>query len=1554
MGAVHQVGIKINVDAKAASTEIPRAARELDALSASTKAAAQAAEKLERGVKPAELSVKQMAQALRTVPMQMTDVVTSLASGSPPLTVLIQQGGQLKDTFGGVMPALKAVGGYVVSMVNPLTLAGAAVAALGAAWYQGSRETQAYSNALIATGNAAGATAGQMASMAREIADGVHTQSAAAASLAEMARSANVGADQLKRYAEVALDWQRVTGTAVTDTAAAFTALKNDPLSATLKLNEGVNYLTESTYEHIRSLTEQGRQQEAARAAQDAFASSLATRSEQMQKNLGYLERSWYAVKGAAAAAWDAMLNIGRPQVKTLAEVNDKIQKLEHLLSVANYKSGDTTRKAIEDSLKKLRTEAAALQGELKAAQDQARANEQLAARTRWDKAGEQYLSRAARMEREVAAARSEGAAAGIQQAEIEERIAQIREKYAEKTKRNDRAAHERAKQLREDLQLLAQSAGLNPNFYEEWDRLNKAFDRGVLSAEALNKAQGELLAKQPVIKAAAEAERKELEAAAKAREALRQKEYERVSAYVKSVESLAKQNESLKEEVELLGLSEREQTRYQQAKLAGVIALKQEQLARLQNEFVHTREQANLEEEIRLLKERNELLEKKALKKLAQETAKEAANSAKEIEKSLTDALLRGFESGKDIARNFRDTLRNMFGTLVLRPAIQAVMAPVAGGLMGMFGSATGAASQGGLGGLGSLGSLVGGDLLGSAGGLLGSAGTMFANGATLAGYGLAPAWQNVVAQWSNGAWGSALATGAGAAAALGGGLLAGRGIGRAISGGYAAWGSGNGAVNLGSAIGAIWGPLGSAIGGAIGGLVNRAFGRRLADTGIEGTFGGDNGFSGRSFQFYRGGWFRSNRTRYSDLDETTRSSLAQPYLAMREQVRQYAQTLALSAQSVDTVTHQIRLSLHGLKPEEAARRIQETLAAAQEALAHSVLGDKNPFTRAGETALQTLERMAQSLSTVNGVFEALGRTLLDVSEYGGDLASQITDMFGQGQAGRTAFSSATAAYMQNFYSSQEQRASLQRSLQRQFESLGLAMPDINASNAREQFRALVDALDLTTEQGRRAFAALMGLQGAFASLTPSADELAESAARAAEAAAQAQRAALDAARSATDAALDALGRFVDAQASQWRKTLQAAQDVAQEARAIFEQAGQSARELRGQTASGQAMQAAQGNATIARMLEQLRRTGALPDGKELGRAIEGARGGLNVNDYASVADYERDQLVLAGKLEEMQGIAGNQLDMAEQQVALARKQVEFWEQQMDHWRRQVELLRGTQTSVGSIAEGVSRLVAAMEAEKRVNETVASTLPGHSSGNTGWGGGGGSGSSSGSGSMGTGLYRTKEELERAIQSLPAGTRMRNYYDPLLGGYRLEKIKDGSRDAKRIDDVADKMQQAAKDSGGNWKRFYDAMQGERAIDLASAWGFTAEDVKRHVEQHGYTLRDGRIVPAYANGGYHTGGWALVGEEGPEFVQFERPARIYNTRETQAMMRGGNATTDAALAQLNALLSQLLTQISGVAVHTGALSSMLGALSANGMGAVRVDVVAARKGVLHGV
>jgi phage-related minor tail protein len=47
---------------------------------------------------------------MRGLPAQITDISVGLASGQRPLMVLLQQGGQLKDMFGGVAPAAKALG----------------------------------------------------------------------------------------------------------------------------------------------------------------------------------------------------------------------------------------------------------------------------------------------------------------------------------------------------------------------------------------------------------------------------------------------------------------------------------------------------------------------------------------------------------------------------------------------------------------------------------------------------------------------------------------------------------------------------------------------------------------------------------------------------------------------------------------------------------------------------------------------------------------------------------------------------------------------------------------------------------------------------------------------------------------------------------------------------------------------------------------------------------------------------------------------------------------------------------------------------------------------------------------------------------------------------------------------------------------------------------------------------------------------------------------------------------------------------------------------------
>lgn len=111
------------------------------------------------------------------------------------------------------------------------------------------------------------------------------------------------------------------------------------------------------------------------------------------------------------------------------------------------------------------------------------------------------------------------------------------------------------------------------------------------------------------------------------------------------------------------------------------------------------------------------------------------------EINRSLTDALMRGFESGKGFAQNFKDTVQNMFNTMVLRPIISAVMTPVSvainsgvqGGLnaIGLGGGSSAAGVLSGVNNLSSLYSAFSGGLVSTVGGAIGSLGSLFGSSA-------------------------------------------------------------------------------------------------------------------------------------------------------------------------------------------------------------------------------------------------------------------------------------------------------------------------------------------------------------------------------------------------------------------------------------------------------------------------------------------------------------------------------------------------------------------------------------------------------------------------------------------------------------------------------------------------------------------------------------------------------------------------------------------------------------------------------------------------------
>lgn len=61
-------------------------------------------------------SAGQYRNAMRMLPAQLTDIATQLAGGQSPFLILLQQGGQIKDSFGGVGNTLKVF----LSFLNPI------------------------------------------------------------------------------------------------------------------------------------------------------------------------------------------------------------------------------------------------------------------------------------------------------------------------------------------------------------------------------------------------------------------------------------------------------------------------------------------------------------------------------------------------------------------------------------------------------------------------------------------------------------------------------------------------------------------------------------------------------------------------------------------------------------------------------------------------------------------------------------------------------------------------------------------------------------------------------------------------------------------------------------------------------------------------------------------------------------------------------------------------------------------------------------------------------------------------------------------------------------------------------------------------------------------------------------------------------------------------------------------------------------------------------------------------------------------------------------------
>lgn len=266
----------------------------------------------EQAYRNGAITLGQYRNAMRQLPMQMTDIVTSLASGMPIWLVMVQQGGQIKDSFGGVGNSFKAV----LSLITPMRIAMLGLVgvtgSLVIAAYKGSKEFTEYNKQLILTGSYAGKTASQLDSLAKQLSGNGITQYRMADALAKVVGSGAFSGNQVGIVADISAKMEKAVGQDIDKTIEHFKRLKDDPVKAVTELNNSLHFLTAKQYEQIAAAEAQGRTEKAAELATKAYAEAMNQRSMSIVDNLGTLERAWNWIENAATKGWDAMLGVGR------------------------------------------------------------------------------------------------------------------------------------------------------------------------------------------------------------------------------------------------------------------------------------------------------------------------------------------------------------------------------------------------------------------------------------------------------------------------------------------------------------------------------------------------------------------------------------------------------------------------------------------------------------------------------------------------------------------------------------------------------------------------------------------------------------------------------------------------------------------------------------------------------------------------------------------------------------------------------------------------------------------------------------------------------------------------------------------------------------------------------------------------------------------------------------------------------------------------------------------------------------------------------------------
>lgn len=431
------------------------------------------------------------------------------------------------------------------------------------------------------------------------------------------------------------------------------------------------------------------------------------------------------------------------------------------------------------------------------------------------------------------------------------------------------------------------------------------------------------------------------------------------------------------------------------------------------------------------------------------------------DINRSLTDALFRGFEDGKSFAKNLRDSVINMFKTMVLRPVISAIMSPISGAAtsaLGFSGAANAASGADGASSLLGMGSMFG------SGGLTGalSAGAGWLTGAT-----------SLSGALSAGA--SLIGTGTTAGLASGVGMLAGA-----------------------------LGPIALGIG-----VLSSLFGSKkpkvksLGDADI--TFDAEGGVISKKTDY-------GHRTNFNESSDSFVRGLSQQYQDMAAALGAGKVQTNFGFSSNDEKGGHFRISGNGFNSGEIDTSSDAITLATQRVLFAALKSSDLPAYLAG--AFNSLDAQTATADQIGAAVNAAQALKVFYDQLKNSPFESLRDVSGDAFASLLNFSGGVElltsnldAYYENFYSAEEKRQNTIENMVARINAAGGSVragdfADGGSLDSRPEYRALVESAG----DGSPLQAVLFSLAGAFAELTP---EVAGLSATASQSAADLQQAA-------------------------------------------------------------------------------------------------------------------------------------------------------------------------------------------------------------------------------------------------------------------------------------------------------------------------------------------------------------------------------------------------------------------------------------------------------------